>query len=49
MAPRRITALEDETFHPATCLVSLDPVSGFILSHHPPIPANKSSIFPVAE
>ena len=31
MAPRRITALEDETFHPATCLVSLEPVSGFIL------------------
>ncbi|MBK1632336.1 hypothetical protein CKO31_16650 [Thiohalocapsa halophila] len=31
MAPRAVTVCEDETFHPATCLVALEPVSGFIL------------------
>ena len=31
MAPRAVTVCEDETFHPAICLVALEPVSGFIL------------------
>jgi hypothetical protein len=31
MAPGAGTACEDETLHPATCLVALEPVSGFIL------------------
>src|SRR3954447_16090399 len=31
MTPRRITACEDETFHPQVCLVSIEPVSDFIL------------------
>jgi hypothetical protein len=31
MAPRQITVCEDETFHPAICLVALEPVSNFIL------------------
>ena len=26
----------DNTFHPAICLVALDPVSGFILLEHEP-------------
>jgi hypothetical protein len=26
-----VTVCEDETFHPAICLVALEPVSGFIL------------------
>jgi transcriptional regulator with XRE-family HTH domain len=30
MAPRQVTVCEDETFHPAICLVALEPVSGFI-------------------
>ena len=29
--PRRVTICEDETFHPATCLVAVEPVSGFIV------------------
>lgn len=31
MAERRITVCEDETHHPETCLVGLEPVSNFIL------------------
>lgn len=31
MAPRAVTVCEDETFHPAICLVALEPVSGFIV------------------
>ena len=31
MAPRAMTVCEDETFHPAICLVALEPVSGFIV------------------
>ena len=31
MRPRAITVCEDETFHPAICLVGLEPVSNFIL------------------
>ena len=31
MPARQITVGEDETYHPQTCLVSLEPVSGFIL------------------
>jgi hypothetical protein len=31
MAPRDITVCEDETFHPETCLVAIEPVSGMIL------------------
>lgn len=31
MAPRQITVCEDETFHPETCLVAIEPVSNFIL------------------
>jgi hypothetical protein len=31
MTPRSITACEDETFHPQVCLVSIEPVSDFIL------------------
>jgi len=31
MRPRAITVCEDETFHPAICLVALEPVSNFIL------------------
>lgn len=31
MPARQITVCEDETFHPRTCLVGLEPVSGFIL------------------
>ena len=31
MAPRQVTVCEDETFHPETCLVALEPVSNFIL------------------
>ena len=31
MAPKQITVCEDETFHPATCLVAIEPVSNFIL------------------
>jgi hypothetical protein len=31
MAQRDITVAEDETFHPATCLVAIEPVSGFLL------------------
>ena len=31
MAPRPISVCEDETFHPAICLVALEPVSNFIL------------------
>ena len=31
MAPKRITVCEDETFHPQTCLVAIEPVSNFIL------------------
>jgi len=30
MAPRQVTVCEDETFHPAICLVALEVVSGFI-------------------
>ena len=31
MTPRPITVCEDETFHPQVCLVSIEPVSDFIL------------------
>lgn len=31
MPQRRITVCEDETYHPAVCLVGLEPVSNFIL------------------
>src|SRR4051794_24661563 len=31
MTPRPITICEDETFHPQVCLVSIEPVSDFIL------------------
>jgi len=31
MEPQQITVCEDETFHPETCLVALEPVSNFIL------------------
>ncbi len=31
MAPRQVTVCEDETFHPETCLVALEPVSNFIV------------------
>ena len=31
MPARKITVCEDETFHPRTCLVGIEPVSGFIL------------------
>ncbi len=31
MAPKKISVCEDETFHPETCLVAIEPVSDFIL------------------
>ena len=31
MRPQEITVCEDETFHPETCLVAIEPVSDFIL------------------
>jgi hypothetical protein len=31
MPHRQITACEDDTFHPQTCLVALEPVSGFLV------------------
>jgi hypothetical protein len=31
MSPRDISVCEDETFHPETCLVAIEPVSGMIL------------------
>jgi hypothetical protein len=31
MEPKQITVCEDETFHPAVCLVAIEPVSNFIL------------------
>jgi len=31
MRPKEITVCEDETFHPETCLVAIEPVSDFIL------------------
>jgi DNA segregation ATPase FtsK/SpoIIIE-like protein len=31
MEPKQITVCEDETFHPETCLVAIEPVSNFIL------------------
>jgi hypothetical protein len=31
MPPRQITVAEDETFHPDICLVTMEPVSGFLL------------------
>lgn len=31
MPPREITVCEDETFHPQTCLVGIEPISNFIL------------------
>jgi hypothetical protein len=31
MAPKKISVCEDETFHPETCLVAIEPASGFIL------------------
>ena len=31
MRPKTITVCEDETFHPETCLVAIEPVSDFIL------------------
>ena len=29
MEPERISACQDETFHPETCLVAIEPVSNF--------------------
>ncbi len=34
MAPRQVTACEDETFHAGICLVTIEPVSNFILPEH---------------
>jgi hypothetical protein len=31
LASKKISVCEDETFHPETCLVAIEPVSGFIL------------------
>lgn len=31
MTPKKITACEDETFHPDICLVAIEPISNFIL------------------
>jgi hypothetical protein len=31
MSPREITVCQDETFHPQTCLVAMEPLSNFIL------------------
>lgn len=31
MAPQQIVVCEDETFHPETCLVAIEPISNFIL------------------
>lgn len=31
MAPQKITVCQDETFHPETCLVAIEPVANFIL------------------
>lgn len=31
MKPKQITVCQDETFHPAVCLVAIEPVSNFIL------------------
>jgi hypothetical protein len=31
MSPKQITVCQDETFHPETCLVAIEPVSNFIL------------------
>jgi hypothetical protein len=31
MSPKQITVCQDETFHPQTCLVAIEPVSNFIL------------------
>jgi hypothetical protein len=31
MKPRKVTVCQDETFHPQTCLVAIEPVSDFIL------------------
>jgi len=31
MTPKKISAIEDETFHPETCLVAIEPVSNYIL------------------
>jgi len=31
MPPKEITVCQDETFHPETCLVAIEPVSNFIL------------------
>lgn len=32
MRPKKITLAEDETFHPQTCLVSIEPVSNYIIA-----------------
>jgi hypothetical protein len=32
MTPKKISACEDETFHPETCLVAIEPASNFILA-----------------
>ena len=31
MEPKKVTVCQDETFHPETCLVAIEPVSNFIL------------------
>ena len=31
MAPQKMTVCQDETFHPETCLVAIEPVSNFLL------------------
>ena len=31
MPPQKMTVCQDETFHPETCLVAIEPVSNFIL------------------
>jgi hypothetical protein len=32
MTPKQVTLCEDETFHPETCLVAIEPVSNFIVA-----------------
>ena len=31
MKPKEITVCQDETFHPETCLVAIEPTANFIL------------------
>jgi hypothetical protein len=34
MAPKAIAVAEDETYHPAICLVAIEPVSNFVIVEH---------------